>query len=189
MKDPMQNIVDGLLGAPESIIRGINEILSTVDDTINPNSAVAQHHIKNLNNFVSFLGQVPFNNAVNKMASIAVPYILNEHKDECEKLIIGSGIRFGSNMAAKQAIVTACINSVTDASHSGAQKAVMRRGLKSIVYLITAADCAGKSGNAADRLKKKHPKLYDALDSQGLIGGYFLIEEPINTLKSRLNYI
>ena len=182
-EDPMsgllESFVDGIIGTPESIARGMRTIIGMTGVT-----GAGQKHISDFKNFLSFLSKVPFDSAVHRIAVVAVPYVLEHYEDA---LLRKAAHTLGS-VVTKRVIIQQCVNNVTNAANTAAASTAVKFGARSILAVFTVADFAGQSGEAADRLRRDIPGLADILEKDGLIGGYFLIEDAINELRRNLHY-
>jgi len=177
----LDDFVDGILGTPASIANGIKTAVGATGIT-----GAGEKHRRDLANFISFASKVPFEDATGKIASIAIPYILNNNDAAVSRIIARKAAQGAGSTITKAAIAQQCKQHIAKASTSVAGGRAAAIGVRGALAAFTVADLAGKSGDAADRLQIRDPGLYDLLDRQGLVGGYFLIEGPINNLERQL---
>ncbi|WP_143747407.1 hypothetical protein [Marinibacterium profundimaris] len=170
MSNPAQSFVNGLLGAPSAIAAGIDNILSTAGFTSNDSQ-----HVQNFANFVTFVQRATFDSAIRNMAVIVADYMIRENPGQFASAIASAG----GGMVGKKAIVNACATAISNGAKDAAKSVARKRRVNAVTTILTVSEFAGKSGAAADRLKRSNPDLYDELDRHGLVGGYFLIEPVV----------
>lgn len=173
MSGPAQSFVNGLLGAPSAIANGIDNILSSAGVT----SSDTQH-ATNFKNFIQFIQRATFDSAIRNMAITVADHMITENPGKFANAIAAAG----GGVAGKRAIISACASALSSGAKEAASSVARKRRVNAVTAVLTASDFVGKSGAAADRLKRSDPDLYNALDNEGLIGGYFLIEPYVDKM-------
>lgn len=177
------NFVNGVLSAPGSIASGMAQILGTVGAG---SASAAAHHSLRLTQFLQFISKATFSGGVQRMAELALREVVDGLPAEVVDHIADQFAAKGGRLVGSRAISAAAAKMVATEAASLEKAALMRSRAQSIVTMLNAAHIVAESEAAADRLERRYPQIYAALDAEGLVGGYFLIEKGVEEFLANL---